>query len=325
MAVEADDFLPFPLLASGDLQSLLGTLLLTREPRSERQLVELPDGDQLALEITTPRQWRPQDRTVVMIHGLCGCHRSPYLVRMAARLERLGVRAVRLNLRGCGSGEGLARGIYHSGSSGDVRAVLESLQRNWPGSPFSLVGFSLGGNIALKLAGELGDGAGSLIDRVVGICPPIDLDACSRMLSLRRNRLYDRYFLRLLRRMVQERHERFEDLGPCELPDCRTLREFDDVYTAPHGGFESAEDYYARASAAPLVPSTRVPCRILFARDDPFVAADTLDGVDLPPNVEVLSTSRGGHIGFLGRPWAPGGVRWMDSLLERWLGLVENE
>jgi hypothetical protein len=317
-----------PLLASPDVQTILGVLRFTREPPSQTRLVELADGDRIALEVTTPASWRPSGVTVVMLHGLCGCHRSPYLVRLAARLERRGARAVRMNLRGCGSGAGLARGIYHSGRSEDVLRVLEELRREHPQGRLSLVGFSLGGNIALKLAGELGEAAGRLLERVIAVCPPVDLDLCQRRLHLPRNRIYERHFLRLLVRAARARHRYFPELGSVDLPRGISLRDFDDLYTAPHGGFRDAADYYQRASARPLLARIRVPCRILFAEDDPFIAAEAAEGIELAQCVEVVRTRSGGHLGFIGRD-ARGGygaagwgtLRWMDERVLEWLGL----
>ena len=112
--------------------------------------------------------------------------------------------------------------------------------------------------------------------------------------------------------------------SPLDLPDNLTVYDFDDVYTAPQSGFASAHEYYTKTSAAPFVPEITVPCHILFADDDPFIDATAFDGVRLPSNVEVYHTAYGGHLGFLGTPWRPGGFRWMDAQLLQWLGLSED-
>ena len=319
-AESALTFRPFPLLRNRHLQTILGAwALLPFEPRSEERRVKLADGDILALEVSTPQGWREDSPTVVMVHGLCGCSRSPYMVRLARKLVGRGVRAVRVNLRGCGPGRGLARGIYHSGRSGDVRQVIEDLRREDPESPLTLIGFSLGGNIALKLAGELGAAATGSLERVLAVCPPADLEACARLIHRPENRIYENHFVRILRKGVEDRHARFPDLPPVELPVKLSLRDFDDLYTAPHGGFESAIDYYQKCSAEPLVDRIEVPCRVLFAEDDPFVRANVFDDTDLPANVEVERTRHGGHLGFLGHPKSSGGYRWMDSRLLNWI------
>jgi predicted alpha/beta-fold hydrolase len=288
-------------------------------PRSTRRFVALPDGDRLALEVSTPRRWRPDDATVVMIHGLCGSARSPYLVRLSRKLHRRGVRSVRMNLRGCGAGRGHARNPYHSGRSEDALEVLRELRREAPLSPLTLVGFSLGGNIALKLAGELGTAASGLLAQVVAVCPPVDLPACSRRLSAPQNRFYERLFVRLLRKDAVERHARFPDLPAPSLPPKLSLTEFDELYTAPQCGFRGAADYYARASAAPLLPRVAVPCRILYAADDPIIDSSGLECLPLPGNVVLARTDAGGHLGFLAMPGLRGGFHWMDTVLLRWI------
>lgn len=322
MPAESHGFLPFPLLRGPHLQTIAAAKLALwrREPPGEVEVVTLPDGDRIALVVSTPPQWRPDDRSVLLLHGLCGCHQSSYMMRLALKLCQRGIRAIRMNMRGCGAGAGLARQPYHSGRSPDVLAVLEDLRRRWPASPVTLLGFSLGGNVMLKFAGELGQQAATLCTQVIAVCPPADLAACSRLLGQPSNRLYELYFMRRLLAAVAERHRLFPDLAPVNLPERLSLYQFDNLYTAPQCGFADADDYYARSGAAPLVPHVTLPCRILFADDDPVIDATVFDGVALPPNVEVVRTPHGGHMGFLGSPGRPGGYRWMDACLLDWIG-----
>jgi predicted alpha/beta-fold hydrolase len=319
-------FRPFPLLANRHAQTIVASqVYLPLEPPSRTRLVQLPDGDQVALEVSTPGRWQADAATVILVHGLCGCHRSPYMMRLACKLWRRGVRVVRLNLRGCGSGKGLARQPYHSGRSEDVLAVLDDLRQATPQSPTTLLGFSLGGNMALKLAGELQAAAVTYLRQVIAVCPPADLAACARLLAQPANRLYERRFVRLLRADVLDRHAHFPDLPRVELPDSLSLYAFDNLYTAPQCGFRHADDYYARCSAAPLVPQITIPCHILFAADDPLIDVTVFHGVDLPPTVQIMYTTRGGHLGFLGIPGRPGGYRWMDTLLLEWIGVPHRQ
>jgi predicted alpha/beta-fold hydrolase len=242
--------------------------------------------------------------------------------RLARKLWRRGVRAVRMNMRGCGSGQGLARYPYHSGRSADVLAVLDDLRRTCPQSPTTLIGFSLGGNIVLKLAGELQATAQQYLQRVIAVCPPADLAACSRRLARPANRLYNRYFTRMLQAAVLARHQRFPDLPPVHLPNELLLYEFDNLYTAPQCGFQDALDYYQQCSAAPLVPRITIPCHILFAADDPMIDPTVFDHVPLPAHVQVVHTTHGGHLGFLGTPGRAGGYRVMDAQLLEWIGVL---
>ncbi|OYV87501.1 MAG: hypothetical protein B7Z73_10010 [Planctomycetia bacterium 21-64-5] len=143
----------------------------------------LHDGDQIVLHDDCPEGWQPGDRVALLIHGLAGCHQSIYMLRIAARLEELGVRAFRMDLRGCGAGVGLARLPYHAGRSEDAAAALETIARLCPASPVALVGFSMGGNIALKLLGELGEERCGHLDRAVAVCPPFDLLAGANIVA----------------------------------------------------------------------------------------------------------------------------------------------
>ena len=314
-------FRPPALLKSPHVQTIAAAQIrLTRAPPSNTLLVPLDDGDQLALEVSTPEKWRPGDPVVLLIHGLCGCQESNYLVRLAKKLFRRGRRVIRMNQRGCGSGRGLARNLYHSGRSDDALAAVKAVREVSPGAPLTVVGFSLGGNMVLKLAGELASEAQELFERVVAICPPANLLACAYLISRPSSRMYDQFFVRLLKRMVAERHTLFPELGPVDLPEQLSLYLFDDVYTAPQCGFKNALDYYEKSSSVPLVPDIEVPCHILFAEDDPFVDPAALDAVPVPSNVQVVRTRYGGHLGFLGFPGRPGGFRWMDSQILAWIG-----
>jgi predicted alpha/beta-fold hydrolase len=313
-------FRPFPLLQHHHLQTIIASRMhLMREPPSVTRLVRLADGDYIASEVSTPPGWHAIDPTVVLVHGLCGCHQSPYMIRLARKLWRCGIRAVRMNLRGCGSGHGLARQPYHSGRSDDVLALLADLLEETPRSPMAAIGFSLGGNLVLKLAGELGEQAPAYLSHVIAVCPAADLTACSAKLSRPENRFYEQHFVTLLKAAVAARHAQFPDLPAVNLPEHLTLRQFDDLYVAPHCGFRDALDYYQRCSAVPLVPQIAIPCHILFAADDPFIDTTIFDVIPLPPQVQVWHTERGGHLGFLGRPWAPGGYRWLDTQLLSWI------
>ena len=184
------------------------------------------------------------------------------------------------------------------------------------------VGLFLGGNVMLKFAGELPQRARELATQLIAVCPPADLAACSRLLSRPSNRVYELYFMRRLLAAVAERHRLFPDLAPVDLPRRMSMYQFDHHYTAPQCGFADADDYYSRSSAAPLVPRIALPCRILFAGDDPFIDDTVFDGAALPPNVQVLRTSAGGHMGFLGRPGRAGGYHWLDASLLDWMGAL---
>ena len=189
---------------------------------------------------------------------------------------------VRMNLRGAGAGFGLARGIYHAGRTEDVREVVQWLARRAPSSPIALAGFSLGANLALKLAAEAADRPVPGLDCVLAANPPIDLAACARTMLRPENRFYDWNFLRWLRAEVTRLHRHFPDLGPPDLGRVRSVYDFDDRYTAPRNGFASADDYYARSSALPLIPRITLPGLVIHAADDPFIPSEPFRSCPVP-------------------------------------------
>jgi predicted alpha/beta-fold hydrolase len=315
-------FRPLPLLASGWAQTI-GAVCWPRladlRPTAWHT-VPLPDGDQLIVAENRPRPWRPGDRIVVLVHGLAGSSASKDLVRLCRKLVRSGYLVMRVNLRGCGPGFGLARHLYHSGRSEDLREVNRWVGAAFPDSPVTQIGFSLGGNITLKLAGEDGATPPGRLDSLVAVSAPIDLAAAARRLAQPENRFFDRYFARLLVRHVARQRQRFPDLPGVRFPADMTLRQFDDLCTAPWSGFRDADDYYARASSERLIPHISCPALVLCAADDPIVDAQCYRRLPPSRNVRLVLTTHGGHVGFLARPGKPWrGVRWMDDVILNWV------
>lgn len=313
-------FYPHPLLRGGHFQTIAAAYL--PGPRcvykARQRLVTLADGDRLVLHDDCPAGWQPGDRVALLIHGLSGCHQSPYMTRLAARLEEAGVRTFRMDLRGCGAGLALARLPYHSGRSEDAAAALEAIAEVCPSSPAALVGFSMGGNITLKLLGELRDRPCGQLDRAVAICPPIDLAPAVEQLHRPRNRLYERHFIRRLVRAVRERERAIPDLPVTDfgrLP--RSIWEFDDVFTAPVCGFGNAANYYRQAGAIRVAEGIRLPALVIAAEDDPLVPVAPLDRLRALPSVELRITPHGGHVAYIG--WREGGRRWLDEQIIRWI------
>jgi predicted alpha/beta-fold hydrolase len=281
-------------------------------------VLHLPDGDGMVLHDSVPESWLAGGPIAVLVHGLTGSHASPQISRLALALVDHGHRVVRLDLRGCGLGLPLARGFYHGGCSDDVRAALREVHQWSPASPITLVGVSLGGNIVLKLAGEMAEHTVPGLDRVAALAPPIDLEACVRLLDRPSNRMYEQFFVRELVAAAQRRQRCFPDLPPLRLPRRLTMRIFDDLYTAPRRGFADSLDYYRRASAHPLIPRIQVPAFLMAAADDPFIAIEPFRSLQAPAHVEVRLLRRGGHLGFLG--WdGHGGIRWAERRLLEWV------
>ncbi|MFO0966802.1 MAG: alpha/beta fold hydrolase [Gemmataceae bacterium] len=307
-------FEPLPLLRNPHIQTVLGHLWNRARPGlpAVTSFVSLPDGDALAVHETRPVGWAPGGPQAVLVHGLGGCHQSGYMIRVTNRLAERGWRVVRVDMRGAGAGAGRASRLYNAAGSGDIRCVVDHVRAEAPDSPTALVGFSLGGNVVLKLAGETG---GRGLRAIVAVAPPVDLERCSGLIE--RQPLYNGFFVRHLVAQVRAQ-EQARRLPAFPFPRRLSLFLFDDLYTAPRGGFAGATDYYRKASSAPLLSGIETPTLILAARDDPFVCGRTL--ARLPPHsfMETHMEAHGGHLGFLGRDGA-GGVRWAERYIVEWL------
>jgi predicted alpha/beta-fold hydrolase len=315
-------FRPHPFLRSGHLQTLAGVFLPGRLPeyRARQHRVTLDDGDQIVLHDDCPAEWKPGGPVALLMHGLGGCHRSVYMRRIAHKLSARGVRAFRMDLRGCGAGIELARLPYHSGRSADAAAALGFLTALCRESPVTLVGFSLGGNIALKLAAESAMSGPSNLRRVMAVSPPVDLSACSRWIGRWQSRGYDRYFAELLRIQLAERRSRAPHAVSIDFARRpKRLVEIDDWFTAPVCGFGTAERYYRECSSAPLLSEIRLPTLILAAADDPLVPLHALESARLSSSTALRVTPHGGHLGFIGARSHDPDRRWMDWRVVDWV------
>lgn len=315
------EFQPHPLLRNGHAQTLAGVYLPNGRfvERATQYRVVLPDGDTVVLHDDVPADWRLGDRVALLLHGLAGCYQSSYMLRIARKLVDRGVRAFRMDLRGCGAGEGLASRPYHAGRSEDARAALEYLQTLCPDSPVTLVGFSLSGNIVLKLVGESPDMVPTNVEKAAAVCPSLDLGLCARSLIGPGQRLYERHFVWLLCRQIEVNRRLRPEVPALASPRrLKTLLAFDDAYTGPVCGFGTADNYYAINSARRHVAKIRVPTLILVAEDDPLVPRASFDELEPPDTVLIHRTRHGGHLGYIGRPGVDADLRWMDWRIVDW-------
>jgi predicted alpha/beta-fold hydrolase len=303
-------FEPHPLLKSGHAQTVAGwawprpwrprTLRRVRTMDEER-LFKVEPGVRLLARC----RWQ-EDRisspTLILVHGLGGSDASPYVMGTAELSYAVGMNVVRLNQRNCGNTEHITPTLYHSGLSGDLRGVVAELLQRDRLSEVLVCGFSMGGNLALKMAGELGEEGWPGLVGMCAISPPVDLSETAKHIERPFNRLYQWRFVNGLKRMMVRKKEQYPKLYDLHyLKSIHTIRQFDELYTAPHGDFSDAEDYYARASALPLLSKIRVPTLILHARDDPLVplAPSLSTEASENPNVLVVTPHRGGHVGFV--------------------------
>jgi hypothetical protein len=224
---------------------------------------------------------------------------------------KAGMNVIRFNQRNCGGTDSLAPVLYHSGLSNDVAAVANNVIASDGITRIALVGFSMGGNIVLKLAGEWGSKAPQLL-AVVAVCPAIDLATSADALHERGNRIYETYFLWALRRRMRQKARLFPGKFDVKrLRGIRSLREFDDKVTAYYCGFTGVDDYYDRASAAHVVERIAVPTLIIYAANDPFVriTSQTRLKIAANQNIRFIETEDGGHCAFMGTPVKPSANR----------------
>lgn len=229
------------------------------------------------------------------------------MIRMARKLTQRGYKVIRINLRGCGSGKGLSKLPYCAGNSQDILHVVQSLKKEAPESEITLIGFSLGGNIALKFAGESGDSG--YVKRVIAVCPSFDLSQTVSMIQQCGNRLYHHYYLS---RLLQQSK-------PWAKQAYRSIYEFDDKITGPLWGFSGADEYYQRCSSKFFLDKIRCDTLLLFAQDDPFVSMNSLEELPIHKQVWIGATEHGSHMGFLGWTDQSRDPFWMDQLLLSWV------
>lgn len=298
-------------LSSPHVQTVLGCFFPSgNPPPSEQIIIPLADGDSLCCEVSTPAEWQPHQKTVVLVHGLGGSHHSSYMVRFSRKLYQAGYRAIRVNMRGCGSGDQLARRPYHGGVSSDILTVLQTLKAKNPLSPIFLLGFSLGGNIVLKLAGEIGSELDKYAHTIISVCPPVDLAQTAALLSRPLNRFYHQYYMRNLEMQAR----RWTEGRPFT-----SLYDFDNIVTAEQWGFKGAFEYYQQCSSLFVLEKIESRCHILFAADDPFIDYNSGLTKPLPTNVKVWLSPHGGHMGFLGWTGREHYYFWLDNILLKWI------
>ena len=318
----------------GHAQTLLGFLLPCpggpldlRDGGVERRVVELDDGDRIVVFDGPPLPngadapaTDPVLAGVVvhLFHGLTGSSDSNYVRLIGEVMRRSGARVVAFNHRGQGAGEGLARGIYHSGSAPDLFASIAAARALHPDRTHLAIGFSLSGNCLLLGAGRDRDRPGAP-DAVLAINPPVALSRAVHRMGKGANRLYDKRFVLGMRQSMAGRIGRGELDRRFGVSLRWSLRQADHVVTAPLAGFASGEEYYSRCSAAPWIGAIRVPAVILTSADDPFIDPRDVEDSARDTNVFLHVEETGGHLGYLASlPAAESGPATVAR--RRWLG-----
>jgi predicted alpha/beta-fold hydrolase len=328
MGSEIREFEPHWLLRGGHAQTI-GAAFVPRR-------FALGEGEERLFRVDAETQlkgvchWQAGKRhelpVIVIVHGLEGSCDSNYARGIAAKAHARGFHAVRMNQRNCGGTERLTPTLYNSGLSGDYRAVLmELIDEGFERIFFA--GYSMGGNLVTKMAGELGESAPKELKGVVGVCPALDLSACADALEKRENYFYQWHFVNGLmaryRRKVGLFPERYTRNG---FGAIRTVREFDDAITAPYFGYKDAEEYYEAAGAKKVIGKAAVPLLLIAAQDDPFVpyASFLRARVAENPRVQFVAPEHGGHCGFISR--FEGAERfWAEERIVEWVGEGREE
>jgi predicted alpha/beta-fold hydrolase len=296
------------------MQTLFGNYLprVSDLPPAEPQLVEVSPAtaDLIASQVLCDCHWQPEEvrserPTAIIVHGLEGSSNSQYVIGNSNKLWNAGCNIVRMNMRNCGGTEALTPTLYHSGLSNDVLAVMNFFVAKYGLRSMSLIGYSMGGNLVIKLAGELGSTAPPELRSVIGVSPAVDLRPSADALHLPQNRLYELKFLQALLRRFRLKAMLFPNAYDLSRAvGIYSLREFDDRITSLYSGFTGADDYYDRAAASRVLAHIAVPTLILHALDDPFVrlTAESRDKITSNPDITLIESKHGGHCAFLAQP-----------------------
>jgi len=293
---------PFPL-NNRHLQTLYAPLFRKQsKPKVKLERFELFDGDFVEC------YWHNEKPTdgqaiVTLFHGLAGSFNSPYIQGIMRALDKKGFASVLMHFRGCSGKPNLLPRAYHSGDTADAKAWLDYLNVKYPNSPLHAVGYSIGGNMLLKLLGE--EKENTPLVSAVSVSAPMDLAITAKAINRGFSKRYQSHLLAPLKAQLQEKFKTFEMnkhilLKEEEINKIATIEEFDEVYTAPINGFKSAQDYYARCSAKQFLKEIRIPTLIIHALDDPFMTPEILPLADeISLSVKLDISKHGGHVGFV--------------------------
>ena len=302
---------------SGSFQTFLASFFTGPGLKSHTEFVHLPDGDILTPEVAAREGISDDAPCIFFSPGICGSHTSPYIQRIGLSLFNEGYRVIIANHRGMGQSQKLARGVYHPGSSEDVKSTILHYRTIFPKAPFYVVGFSMGGNLTVKCLGEMSLAERAGIAGFISVVPPLNLLDTIYKFMRPENRFYERYFAYFLFQTIHMRHHYFPDLGPHGMSPSMDLVDLIGNYVAPRAHFKSLSDLCHRSSGKYHLPEITTPGYLIFAGDDPIVSAYELDGVYIPTQIEVLRYSTGGHMGFFGKPPH---FFWLDHCVKTLLG-----
>jgi uncharacterized protein len=300
------EFEPHPLLKNGHAMTIVSAFVPRRFdiPPAEARLFQA-DADSRLLGHC---HWQPGKRkdtsVLAIVHGLEGSSDSNYVRGIAEKAFQRGFHVVRLNQRNCGGTEALTPTLYNSGMSGDYRAVFEELSSGDGFEQIFFAGYSMGGNLVTKMAGEFGSAVPRALRGVCAVCPALDLGACADALESPGNYLYERHFVSGLMSRYARKQKMFPERYQLDgLGSIRTVRQFDDLITAPQFGYRDAQDYYDHVGAKRVAAQIRAPFLMITAQDDPFVPYESFLAARISDNpaIRFVAPEHGGHCGFISK------------------------
>ncbi len=311
-------FRPHPWLANPHVQTLMPrylrrTHLLAKVPIEKRLFQVDPQS-----QIKSLCSWQPerdQAPALILVHGLEGCHESHYMRGLAHKAWHAGFNVIRYNQRNCADTEHLTPTLYHGGLSQDIRAVADELVASDGIQAIWLAGYSMGGNLVLKMAGEA-RGEFPALQGVATVCPNIHPAACVAALEQRRNWIYHEHFMVKLKARLQRKEKLFPGRWDLSLyQQIHTMSQFDDAYTAPDGGYHDAADYYEQSGARHVLKHIRVPTLIITSQDDPFIPIDSfnISAIHSNPHIQLVTPDHGGHCGFIQRSQENEDGHWAEN------------
>jgi len=324
---EGRPFHPHPLLKNGHAMTIAAAFWLRRFalPAAEERHFQVDVDSRLLGHC----HWQPgkskDTPVVVLVHGLEGSSNSNYMLGIAEKAWQRGFHVVRMNQRNCGGTERLTPTLYNSGMSADYRAILDELSVEDGFSRIFFAGYSMGGNLVTKMAGEFCGAVPQALRGVAAVCPSINLASCADELELHNNYFYQRHFVAGLMLRYARKVELFpQKYSANGFGRIRTVRQFDEAITAPHFGYSDAQEYYEAAGAKCVIDKIRVPMLLITAQDDPFVPfeATRASGAEKNPAIEFVAPQHGGHCGFISNESGDGRFWAEQRVMEFFAGLV---
>ena len=296
----ASKFKPAWWLTNAHFQTLAAKFFRRKQQlQTKKETLELPDGDFIDLAWTEEPKKNNTKPIVVMLHGLEGSKDSHYAKGMLSAIKNRGWIAVLMHFRGCSGKPNRQASSYHSGDTRDISYLTEQLIARYQQCVFSVLGFSLGGNVLTQYLAQVPNNP---YKAAAVICAPLDLASCSERINRGFSRLYQKYLLQMLKDSTLKKvaNKVIKHVKPAQLENIKTIFDFDDRITAPLNGFASANDYYQKSSGNRVIENIMQPCLFVHSEDDPFLNHQyVMPNKELPKHVTFEVSKRGGHVGFI--------------------------